>query len=67
MHFSIFNSINESGSLDFRSKKSLKIAEGQLESVNRRRKTDNTIANQKVQKDKQRSTQHTYTTKERVT
>jgi hypothetical protein len=47
-------------------KKSLKIANGQAESVYRRR-TDNTMAIKKVQKDKQRSTKHTYKTKDRVT
>ena len=47
-------------------KKSLKIPKGQSESVYRRR-TDNTMAKRKVQKDKQRSTKHTYKTKDRVT
>ena len=47
-------------------KKSLKIPKGQSESVNQRR-TDNTMAKRKVQKDKQRSTKHTYKTKDRVT
>ena len=47
-------------------KKSLKIPKGQSESVYRRR-TDNTMAKKKVQKDKQRSTKHTYKTKDRVT
>ena len=47
-------------------KKSLKIPKGPSESVYRRR-TDNTIAKEKVQKDKQRSTKHTYKTKDRVT
>jgi hypothetical protein len=46
--------------------KSLKIPMGQAESVDRRR-TDNTMAKRKVQKDKQRSTKHTYKTKDRVT
>ena len=39
---------------------------GQSESVNRRR-TDNTMAKKKGQKDKQRSTKYTYKTKDRVT
>ena len=47
------------------SKKSLKIPKGQSESVYRR--TDNTMAKRKVQKGKQRSTKHTYKTKDRVT
>ena len=47
-------------------KKSLKIPKVYSGSVNRRR-TDNTMAKQKVQKDKQRSTKHTHTTKDRVT
>ena len=47
-------------------KKSLKTPKGQSESVYRRR-TDNTMAKEKVQKDKQRSTKHTDTTKDRVT
>jgi hypothetical protein len=47
-------------------KKSLKIPKGQSESLFRRR-TDNTMAKRKVQKDKQRSTKHTYKTKDRVT
>ena len=47
-------------------KKSLKITKGQSESVYRRR-TDNTMATRKVQKDKQRSAKHTYKTKDRVT
>jgi hypothetical protein len=47
-------------------KKSLKIPKGQSESVYRRR-TDNTMAKEKVQKDKQRSTKHTHKTKDRVT
>ena len=47
------------------SKKSLEIPKGQSESVYRR--TDNTMAKRKVQKDKQRSTKHTYKTKDRVT
>jgi len=50
----------------FRYKKSLKIPKGQSESVYRRR-TDNTMAQKKVQNDKQRSTKHTYKTKDRVT
>ena len=48
---------------------SLKIPKGQSESVYRRR-TDNTIAKRKsikVQKDKQRSTKHTYKTEDRAT
>jgi len=44
-------------------KKSLKIPK---RSVNLRR-TDNTMAKRKVQKDKQRSTKHTHKTKDRVT
>jgi hypothetical protein len=44
----------------------LKIPKGQSESVYRRR-TDNTMAKRKVQKDKQQSTKHTYKTKDRVT
>jgi hypothetical protein len=47
-------------------KKSLKIPKGQSESVYRRR-TDNTMAKRKSTKDKQRSTKHTYKTKDRVT
>jgi hypothetical protein len=47
-------------------KKSLKIPKGQSESEYRRR-TDNTMAKKKVQKDKQRSIKHTYKTKDRVT
>jgi hypothetical protein len=47
-------------------KKSLKIPKGQSESVYRSR-TDNTMAKKKIQKDKQRSTKHTYKTKDRVT
>ena len=47
-------------------KKSLKIKQRQLESVYRRR-TDNAMAKKKVQKEKQRSTKHTYITKDRVT
>jgi len=46
--------------------KSLKIPKGQSESEYRRR-TDNTMAKEKGQKDKQRSTRHTYKTKDRVT
>jgi hypothetical protein len=49
-----------------KSKKSLKIPKGQSESVYRRR-TDNTMGEKKVQKDKQRSTKHTYKTKDLVT
>jgi hypothetical protein len=44
--------------------KSLKIPKGKSDSINRRR-TDNTMA--KGQKDKQRSTKHTYKTKDWVT
>ena len=44
---------------------SLKIPNGQSEFVNRR--TDNTTAKEKAQKDKQRSTKHTYIHKDRVT
>ena len=47
-------------------KKSWKIPKGQSEFVYRRR-TDNTMAKRKVQKDKQRSTKHTYKTKDPVT
>ena len=47
-------------------KKSLKIPKVQSESVYRRR-TDNTMTKENVQKDKQRSTKHTYKTKDRVT
>jgi hypothetical protein len=48
-------------------KKSLKIPKGQSECVYRSR-ADNTMAKRKkVQKDKQRSTKHTYKTKDRVT
>ena len=43
----------------------MKIPRGQSETVYRR--TDNTMAKEKVQKDKQRSTKHTYKTKDRVT
>jgi hypothetical protein len=45
-------------------KKSSKIPKGQSESVHQRR-TDNTIAKKKVQKDKRPSTKHTYKTKDR--
>ena len=47
-------------------KNSLKIPKEQSEAINRRR-TDNTMTKRKVQKDKQRSTKHTYKTKDRVT
>ena len=47
-------------------KKSLKIPKGQSESVYRRR-TDNTMLKEKIQKNKQISTKHTYKTKDRVT
>ena len=47
-------------------KKSLKIPKEQSETVYRRR-TDNTMAKRKGQKDKQRSTKYTYKTKDRVT
>jgi hypothetical protein len=47
-------------------KKSLKIPKGQSESVYRRR-TNNTMAKKKGQKDKQRSIKHAYKTKDRVT
>ena len=47
-------------------KYSLKIPKGQSESVYRRR-TENTMPKVNVQKDKQRSTKHTYKTKDRVT
>jgi hypothetical protein len=46
--------------------KSLKIPKGQSETVNRRR-TATQRPNEKVQKDKQRSTKHTYKTKDRAT
>ena len=46
-------------------KKSLRIPKGQSESVYRRR-TDTQWPMEKVQKDKQRSTKHTYKTKDRV-
>ena len=46
--------------------KSLKIPKGITESVNRRR-TDNTMAKKKGQKNKQRSTKHAHKTKDRVT
>ena len=46
--------------------KSVKIPRRQSESVYRRR-TDNTMTKEKVQCDKQRSTKHTYKTKDRVT
>ena len=44
----------------------LKISNGQSESGYRRR-TDNTMAKQNVQKDKQRYIKHTHKTKDRVT
>ena len=44
----------------------MKIPKGLSESVYRRR-TDNTMAKEKVQKDKQRSTKHTHKNKDRVT
>jgi hypothetical protein len=47
-------------------KRSLKIPKGQSEFVNRRR-TDNTMAKRKVQKDKQQSTKHTHKATDRVT
>ena len=43
----------------------MKIPKGYSESVNRR--TDNTMAKKKVQKDEQRFTKHTYNTKDQVT
>jgi hypothetical protein len=46
--------------------KGLKRPNGYSETVYRRR-TDNTMAKEKVQKDKQRSTKHTHKTKDRVT
>ena len=46
--------------------KSLKIPKGYSESVNRRR-TDNTMAKEKGQQDKQPSTKHRHKTKNRVT
>ena len=45
---------------------SMKTPKGQSESINLRR-TDNTMAKRKVQRDKQRSTKHTHKTKDRVT
>ena len=48
-------------------KKSLKIPKGQSESVYRRRRGNTMTRRKKVQKDKQRSTKHTYKTKDRVT
>ena len=50
----------------FMYKKNLKIPKGQSETVYRRI-TDNTMAKRKSTKDKQRSTKHTYKTKDRVT
>jgi hypothetical protein len=47
-------------------KKRLKIPKGQSETVYRRRITTQ-WSKEKVQKDKQRSTKHTYKTKDRVT
>ena len=47
-------------------KKSLNIPKWESEFLYRRR-TDNTMANKKVQKDKQRSTKHAYKTKDRAT
>ena len=47
-------------------KKSCKILKRQSESVNRRR-TDNTMAKEKVQRDKQRSTKHRHKNKDQVT
>jgi hypothetical protein len=47
-------------------KKCLKISKVLSESINRR-KTDNTMPKRKVQRDKHRSTKHTYKTKDRVT
>ena len=47
------------GFYKYQYKKSLKIPKEQSESVYRRR-TDNTMAKIKVQKDKQRSTKHTH-------
>ena len=46
--------------------KILKIPKGQSETVYRRR-TDNTMAKRKSTKGQQRSTKHTYKTKDRVT
>jgi hypothetical protein len=46
-------------------KKSLKIPKGSSESVYRRR-TENTMAKRKVQKNKQLSTKHAFKTKDRV-
>jgi hypothetical protein len=48
------------------SKKSSRIPKGLSESIYRRR-TDNTMAKRKVQRDKQRYTKHTSKTKDRVT
>jgi hypothetical protein len=50
----------------FGKKKSLKMPKGQTEFVYRRR-TDNTMAKRKVQKDKKRSTKHTYKITDRAT
>ena len=47
-------------------KKTLKIPKGQSETGNRRR-TNNTMTKEKVEKDKQRSTNTTHKTKDRVT
>ena len=46
------------------STKSLRIPKGQSEY---RRRTENTMAKKIIQKDKQRSTKHTYKTRDRVT
>ena len=47
-------------------KKSLKIPKGQSEFIYQRR-TDNTLAKRKIQKDKQGSTKHTHKPKDPVT
>jgi hypothetical protein len=45
----------------------LKIPKGQSETVYRKRTNTTQLPKEKVQKDKQRSTKHTYKTKDRVT
>ena len=52
--------------MDSFQRKSLKIPKGQSESVYRRKQTTQR-PKEKVQKDKQRSTKHTYKAKDRVT
>ena len=53
--------------IQVRDKKSLKIPTKDVIRIVSRRRTDNTMTKKKVQKDKQRSTTHTYKTKYRVT